>query len=670
MSAKKQKAKKAAPKNIERKINRLREDLARHNRLYYEQDQPEITDVAYDALVKELEALEAAYPELSSKDSPSQTVSGRARSDFKKITHNTKMLSLDNAFSTEDLASFEKRALRIAGADKPSWTYLVELKMDGLAVELVYKKGVLVEGSTRGDGQVGEDITENLKALKSIPNKLKKALDLEVRGEIFIELKDFQKLNEARAKNDEPPFANPRNAAAGSLRQLDVSVTASRPLKIYCYGQGQALDNPARSQNEVLQFYDKTGLPTNSRRKLCKNLKEVAAFYEKAKAAREKLPFEIDGTVVKINEFSFQEELGTTAKAPRWAIALKFESIVQRTVLKGVDFQVGRTGTITPVAILEPVQIGGVTVSSASLHNADEIERLGVKIGDEVEVTRAGDVIPKVLRVHKKLGQKKIRFPSDCPSCSQKLQREKDMAAWRCLNWSDCPAQKEGRIRHFISKDAINIDGLGPQWISIFLEKNLIKEASDLFALRKEDLTPLDRMGDKSAQNIIDAIQSSRKTSLARGLYALGIPHVGQTLSAKLATHFSSLGELMKVSAETLEETDDIGAVVAESIVKFRSKLGAEVKKLDEILSFEKKKKATKGPWSKMSFVLTGSLQSMTRSEAKEKIESKGGGVLSAVSKKTSVVIVGDEAGSKKTKAEKLGLEIWDESQFLKQLSQ
>jgi len=658
-----------APKLLKR-YRELRQEIERHNRLYYEKDQPEILDKEYDALMLELKGLEAEHPQLIEADSPTRVVGGSTRSDFKKIRHHVPMMSLDNAFSEEDLKDFETRALRNFGAKKIPWTYFVEHKMDGLALEVVYEKGELVRASTRGDGETGEDVTANVLTIKSLPKKLKHKLNLELRGEVFLEKADFESLNKTRQAQDESPFANPRNAAAGSLRQLDPSVTAKRALKIFLYGFGQKLDIVANSQMELMSFLDLHELPTNSNRLHSSSLNEVIEFYKDLTNKRTKLPFEIDGIVVKVNEFQFQEELGLTAKSPRWAIAFKFDSPIAYTTLEEVEFQVGRTGVITPVAVLTPVAIGGVKVSSASLHNEDEIKRLNVKIGDEVSLTRAGDVIPKVLsvRAHNK-NSRPINFPKVCPSCDQKLIRPEEMAAWYCPNWEGCPAQIEGRLIHFVSKDTLNMDGLGPQWIHIFLEKKLIQKPSDLFSLKKSQLMELDRMGDKLATNILAAIENSKNTSLARAIYGLGIPHVGETLARKIAEHLNSLEDLITIDLGTLKQIEDIGEVVSLSILNFVKRLKTEIKALSKILEFKRTEgPALDGPFKGLSFVLTGTLTTLTREAAKEQIEAKAGKVLSSVNKSTNILVVGADAGSKLEKAKKLGIEIWNEKTFLNRL--
>jgi DNA ligase (NAD+) len=655
--------------SVRKRMTALRAQIAKHNQLYYEKDQPAVSDAEYDLLMRELETLESEHPELLTSDSPSLRPGGKASSDFAKVRRSLPMLSLANAFQAEEVSAFHERVGKVLGSK--AWTYFVEYKLDGLAVEIVYEKGKLVQASTRGDGLIGEDITANVLSIRGLPKTLSKPLSLEVRGEIFIEKGDFIILNQSREKEGLSLFANPRNAAAGSLRQLDPQITATRPLKIFLYGMGRRLDCPAKSQSELIEFYRSLQLPVSPTQSHVQSLDEVLSFYQNAKEARPDMDFEIDGVVVKVNEYTYHQELEATSKYPRWAIAYKFENILGRSRLLGVDFQVGRTGVITPVADLEPVSIGGVVVRSATLHNEDEILRLQLQIGDQVEVTRAGDVIPKVLRVIEKAPKrlaKEIRFPEHCPSCKSELVRDPGMAAWRCPNTLLCKRQIEGGIIHFISKDALNMDGLGPQWISVFLEKDLIQTPVDLFKLKEADLLPLDRMGEKLAANIIRAIQSARKTNLSRAVYALGIPMVGETLAKKISKHLSCLADLTTLDEADLLQIPDVGETVAKSILASKPKLKKLAPALDKILQYEESAAPISDVFKGMSFVLTGSLSKFSRDEAKEKIESLGGSIGSSVSKKTSVVIVGAEPGSKFEKAQKLKIAIWTEEDFLKKL--
>jgi DNA ligase (NAD+) len=657
-----------------KRIAELRTLIQNLDRQYFEEDRPTISDAEYDALKLELKNLEHKFPEFDDSNSPTHRVGGKARSDFEKVEHSVQMLSLENAFSDEDLANFEKRtrrALGIAPEKKVPWTYLCELKMDGLAVEIVYEKGRLKKASTRGDGRVGEDITENIRVIQSIPNTLKEKVSLEVRGEIFIEIADFEQLNIDRAKAELSLFANPRNAAAGSLRQLDISVTASRPLKLFTYGMGLPFDCPATSQNELLEFYKHVGLPVNPLYRQANSLEDVRKYYAQMTERREKLPYQIDGTVVKINEFKFQDELGFTSNHPRYAVAYKFDSPIAVTTLENIDVQVGRTGTLTPVAVLEPVALGGVVISSASLHNEDEIERLGVKIGDRVEIVRSGDVIPKVIgvKINERKGKKlkSFQMPDQCPSCGTPVVKTPGFVGRRCPNVHACPAQGEERIIHFASKDALNMEGIGPQWIQQFIEKNWVKFPSDLFSITEEKLMQLERMGEVLAKKMVASIQSRRKTTLARLIFGLGIPHVGETLAQKIAKHVKTLDGFLDISEEQLLAIEDVGGTVARSIVQYRSENKSELKRLQNILELEMAREV-KGPWSNLNFVLTGTLASMPRSKAEEKIRTLGGHSHSSVTKTINILIVGADAGSKLEKAKKLGIEIWDEAEFLKRL--
>lgn len=662
-------ADKAKSKVLE-KIRQLRAEIEKHNRLYFLEDKPIISDPEYDKLVRELQRLEEAHPEFLEVDSPTQKVGAPLRDDFAKVTHSQRMLSLDNAFSKEDIEQFEKRALRFLGHEKSPWSYLCELKMDGLAIEVVYKKGKLQIASTRGDGQVGEDITSNVLTIKSLPKELKRSIDLEVRGEVFIGKDAFEAMNTARQRENEALFANPRNAAAGSLRQLDPSVTAKRPLQIYCYGIGLAEGIKSKTQAELLNELEALGLPTNPERKLCKTIQEAEEFYKSAQKEREALSYEIDGCVIKINEFKFQDQLGSTAKSPRWATAWKFDAQIAVTTLTLVEFQVGRTGVVTPVAVLEPVKVGGVTVQHASLHNMDEIERLGVELGDRVEITRAGDVIPKVLGVFEKgKSPHRIQFPKSCPSCGVSLHRDAEMAALRCFNWKDCPAQIEGRLIHFVSKDALNIEGLGPQWVHILFEKNLVKKPADFFKLTRDQLLSLDRMGEKLADKILKNIEGAKNTTLARAIYGLGIPHVGETLAEKLGKKTHRLADLLQLSREQLLEMEDFGQIVAQSVLDYAARQRREIEALDKILKTDSPaKKIKSSKWEGKSFVLTGTLAAMSRDKAKEAIEAHSGSVSGSVSKKTFAVVVGEDPGSKYEKAVQLEIPIWDEAKFLKEM--
>ncbi len=663
-------------RTIKNRIDALRKEIQHHNRLYYELNEPKVSDSFYDTLVLELKTLEARYPEFDEATSPTHRVGSKARSDFAKLRHSVPMLSLENAFSDDDVKDFEQRALRFLGNPKqqPSWTYFCEYKMDGIAVELIYREGRLLKASTRGDGETGEDITENIFTLQNLPLELKLPCDLEVRGEVFLELEDFKQLNERRAAEGEALFANPRNAAAGSLRQLDARITAQRPLKIFCYGIGQVLGAGAvKSQSELLQFFLELGLPVNRDSQATTTLADCLQFYHKAAARRSQMPYEIDGVVIKINEFPIVAELGATAHHPRSAIAYKFESPIASTRLLAIDIQVGRTGVLTPVAILEPVSIGGVTVSSASLHNEEEIRRLQIQTGDLVKIIRSGDVIPKViervLSTEDSDDKPRVAFemPVLCPSCGHRVERVDGLIGSWCPNILLCPAQVEGRLIHFASKDALNMEGVGPQWISQFFKKGWLKHPSDFFALTVEQLLTLDRMGEKLATKLVSSIQSRRSTELSRTLFGLGIAHVGEALAEKLSARLRNLSELSTLTEGKLLEIPDVGKVVAQSILEFARQESAELQRLDALLTYSHRDVSHE--WAGRSFVLTGTLSSMSRGEAESKIKNKGGLVTSSVSKKTYAVIVGSEPGSKRDKAVTLGVPLWTESDFLKALS-
>lgn len=665
--------KKALKPDLAARIRDLKAQIERHSKLYYEKDAPEISDSEYDNLVLELKKIEEEHPELITPDSPTQKVGGKARDDFAKVTHSIPMISLENAFEEQDVVDFENRAkrfLNLKDAQVP-WSYFCEYKMDGLAVELVYKNGKLALASTRGDGVVGEDITENIRMISMIPKTLKKPVSIEVRGEVFMKKKDFDRLNEERAHAGEPEFANPRNAAAGSLRQLDASVTARRPLSFFAYGLGVAGDCKARSQSEMHEVFQSWGLPVSAESRLTSNIPSVIQFYSAALARRDSLNYEIDGVVVKINEFSFQEELGTTANHPRWAIAYKFEAPKALTTLEKIEIQVGRTGILTPVAVLKPVFVGGVTVSSATLHNEEEIERLDIRVGDEVELIRSGDVIPKIVAVRKDARGKRhlpvYQMPEKCPSCGTRVVQDEEMVGRRCPNTKDCPTQIEQRLIHFASKNALNMEGIGPQWISQFYKQGFARHPSDLFSMTKDQLMQLERMGDKLAEKMLASIASRKETTLARAIYGLGIQHIGETLAEKIAKRCDNLDDLLSLSKEDLLKIEDVGEIVAHSVVSFCRENKVEIQKLSKLLKFQKRKTIS-GKWSGMNFVVTGTLSKYSRSEIHQKIEDLGGAHQSAVTKATHVLIVGEDAGSKLDKARKLGIEIWDEKRLAKEL--
>ncbi len=663
-------------KEAKKRILELRELINYHNYRYYVLDSPEISDEKYDRLFQELKELEKQFPELITPDSPTQRVGGQPLPEFKQIEHRIPMLSLDNVFNEEELRDFDARVKKMLKTDRDI-EYVCEPKLDGLAVELIYENGIFVAGATRGDGRVGEDVTANLKTIKSIPlalfsKKVKPPAILEVRGEVIINKKDFEKLNLEREKSGEPLFANPRNAAAGSLRQLDPKVTASRPLDIFLYGMGHIEGINFKSQWEFLNYLPEWGLKTNKLNRLCKSIEEVISYYREMVLKRQELPYECDGIVVKVNSLDFQKKLGELSHSPRWAVAFKFPPQQAITKIINIEAQVGRTGTLTPVAILEPVRVGGVTISRATLHNMDEIERKDVRIGDTVVVQRAGDVIPEIVQSlpDKRTGkEKKFSMPERCPSCGSKIVREEGEVAYRCINAS-CPAQIKERIKHFCIREAMDIEGLGEKFIDQLVDKGLVKDMADLYYLKPEDFFHLDRMGTKLAENLYNAIQNSKERTLDRFLFALGILHVGEHIARLLAREFNNLENLIKATKDDLLKVKEIGNEIATSITDFfRNK--DNLKLIEKLLKAGVKirpveKPKGESPIKGKTIVFTGELKSMTRDEAKRLVEELGGRAASSVSKKTDLVVAGPGAGSKLENARKLGIKIIDEEEFLK----
>jgi len=655
-------------------IQELRESINYHNYRYYVLDSPEISDQDYDRFFRALEELEKKYPHLITPDSPTQRVGAPPLESFKTVTHNLPMLSLGNAFAEEEIIEFGRRLKRFL-KDDTEITWVAEPKLDGLAVELVYLNGVFAVGSTRGDGMTGEDITQNLKTIKSVPltlitNKIKTIpTRLEVRGEVYIGITSFHELNRQKDEKDEPRFANPRNAAAGSLRQLDSSATAKRPLDIFCYGVGLVEGYSFAAQWDLLKNLPQWGFKVNPRIQLCKNIKEVIEYYRYMEKAREELDYEIDGIVIKVNEFFLQEKLGTIARSPRWALAYKFPPRQAITKIIKIKLQVGRTGAITPVAIMEPVLIAGVTVSRATLHNQDEIDKKDIRVGDTVVIQRAGDVIPEVMSVVKEKRPDKsvpFRIPPACPVCGLKVVRLKDEAVYRCLNLS-CPAQLKKTIKHSASKRAMDIDGLGDKLVDKFVDEGIIKNVADLYALKAKDLVNLERMGEKLAANIIKAIEGSKVRGLDRFIYALGIRHVGEHLAAILAEHYSSIDDLMKAREDELMQINEIGPEVARSIVSFFSQKGnceliQRLKNVGIKLSAKKKKK--EGGFQGKTIVFTGTLTQFTRYEAEKRAESLGAQISSRVNKKTDFLVVGADPGSKYDRAKDLKITRLTEDDF------
>ncbi len=661
---------------IEKKIEALREKIRHHEYLYYVLDAPEISDADFDKLMNELKRLEAEHPKLVTPDSPTQRVGGKPREGFVKAKHSSPMLSLDNAYSEEELRDWERRVHELSG--RTDLEYMCELKLDGMSLALVYSDGRLERGITRGDGSVGEDVTLNVRTVRSVPlsiskDKLKKAgipADFEVRGEMLMLLAAFRKLNEERERQGLATFANPRNFTAGTVRQLEPSITAQRRMDYFAYfllKDGQTFFD---RQSKAMDALETAGFKVNPNRKLAKNLDEVWKFIQSWEAKRESLPYEIDGIVIKVDRTSWQRELGFTGKAPRWAIAYKYAARGAVTQIENIVPNVGRTGKLTPVAWLKPVPIGGTTVSRATLHNMDEIERLGVKIGDWVEVERGGDVIPKVVKVvedkdHPR-GDKQFEMPEHCPVCGGNVVRTPGEADHRCVN-ANCPAKLQGTILHFASRHVMNIDGLGEVLVNQLTERGLVRNVADLYKLTKDDLLQLERMGEKSAENVLAEIEASKKLPLERVIYGLGIRFVGERTAQFLAEHFGSLDAIMNASAEDLEEVNEVGPRIAESIVEFfadehNRKLVSDLRKAGLTFTGQKKEKGTK--LAGKTFVLTGTLARHTRDEAKKMIEDAGGRVSGSVSKKTDYVVAGSDAGSKLDKARELGVSVIGEEEL------
>ncbi|MFZ5445707.1 MAG: NAD-dependent DNA ligase LigA [Myxococcota bacterium] len=653
------------------RLKQLRAEIAHHNYLYYTLDKPEISDASYDKLMRELVALEQAYPDLVTADSPTQRVGGAVLEKFEKVTHRQQMLSLANVFDEAEFAEFDERVRKALGVE--TVTYTCEPKMDGLAIELVYEQGRFVQGSTRGDGVIGEDVTENLKTIKNLPLQLQgdaPAL-LEVRGEVFIKKADFKRMNEKLLAKGEEAFVNPRNSAAGSLRQLDSRITASRPLSIYLYEVG-VVDGVAFADHEKkLEYLEKVGLPVNPRRSVVKGKDGVMKAYHALLGERHELPYEIDGLVVKVDSTDARARLGQVSKTPRWAVAFKFPPEEMEAQVEEIVVQVGRTGAITPVANLKPVFVGGVTVSRATLHNEQELRRKDVRAGDWVFVRRAGDVIPEIVKVitSKRTGhEKEFVFPTTCPVCGAAVKREEDGAIARCTGRS-CPAKLAGRLRHFATRTAMDIDGLGDKLCEAMIDANLVKSVAGLYALTVKQLTSLERMGEKSAQNLFDAIQKSKHTTLRRFIYALGIPEVGEATGKALAEHFRDVKKLAAASQEELQAVKDVGPEMAKSIHGWFEDPENRAM-VDALLAAGVKPEPPEAPaaggvFTGKTVVLTGTLAAMGRDQAKEEIERRGGKVSGSVSKKTDMLVAGEEAGSKLTKAKELGVKVLTEAEFL-----
>ncbi len=669
---------KAAPAAVKKEMEELREKLRHHEYRYYVLDEPEISDAAYDRLMNRLKELEGAHPELVTPDSPTVRVGGAPREGFSTVRHARPMLSLDNAFSYDALRDWDRRVREESGHEKIE--YVAEHKFDGLSVSLQYEDGVLARGVTRGDGTTGEDVTPNVKTIRSIPlrvdvailKKVKLPLNFEVRGEVMMTRKAFEALNRQQEQIGGKIFVNARNSAAGAVRVLDPAITAARRLDFFAYYLLVDGKVPFAKHSESLQALKQLHFRASDDWKLCVGIETVIAYCEEWDAKREKLPYEIDGVVIKVNSTAIQNELGYTSKAPRWAIAYKYPARQETTVVNDIIVQVGRTGTLTPVAVLEPVQVGGVTVSRSTLHNMDEIERLGLQIGDTVLIERAGEVIPHVLKVVKEGKHRKpFRMPKHCPECGSRIHKAEDEVAYRCVN-AACPAKRKESLLHFAGRHAMNIDGLGEKIVDQLVDKGLVKDVADLYSLKLEDLAALERMAEKSAQNLLDEIEASKKNSLARLIYALGIQFVGERTGQLLAEHFSSLEELAAAKEEQLLEVPEVGPKVAASIVEFFSEPANRqlIKKLHKagVHPTAEKRKVKSDKFAGKSFVFTGGLANRSREEAGEIVQQHGGKVSGSVSKKTDYVVVGTDPGSKYDKAKELGVTILTETEFEKLL--
>ncbi|MGH9874514.1 MAG: NAD-dependent DNA ligase LigA [Pyrinomonadaceae bacterium] len=674
--------------SIEQQIEKLREEIRRHEDLYYVQDNPEISDAEYDALLERLQKLEQQHPDQITPDSPTQRVGGKPAEGFSQVVHRRPMLSLDNSYNLEELRAFDLRCQRLADGKRVD--YVAELKIDGLSLSLHYEKQLLARGVTRGDGRIGEDVTLNARTIRSIPLKLRSEIanfkaqlsnpkgqsksdipDLEVRGEAFIPRKVFERINAEREEQDEPRFANPRNAAAGTIRQLDPKITASRKLEMFAYDLLAGERKPFATHWDALNWLESAGFRVNPERKLCRTIEEVIEFAGKIEARRDDLDYEIDGLVVKVNSTALQDEFGTTNKAPRWAIAYKYAARQATTRVLSIHVQVGRTGALTPVANLEPVVLAGTTVARATLHNPDEVKRLGIRIGDWVLIEKGGDVIPKVLKVieSKRTGEEKaFRMPKKCPVCGGEISKPEGEVVSRCVA-ADCPAQLMGRLLHFASRRAMRIEGLGESLVEQFVASGKVHDAGDLYGLTLDDIASLERMAKKSASNLLAQIEASKHRELANLIYALGLRHVGDRTATTLARQFGSLEALSKATVEELDDVPEIGLTVAQSVRDWFDDPGnIELCRRLEAAGVRTKMEQASEPTDETLagklFVLTGTLAEYNRDEARAAIEARGGRVTSSVSKKTDYVVAGEEAGSKLDKAKELGVNVIDEAAF------
>ncbi len=657
------------------RIARLRDVIEYHNRRYYQQDDPEISDFEYDRLLRELQELEKIYPDENLASSPTQRVGAEPLSKFASFEHASPMLSLANAFSSEEIIDFDNRIKKMAAVEDIS--YVAEPKLDGLAVNLLYDNGRFIRGATRGDGITGEDVTQNLKTIADVPLQIKKSVFqpipafAEIRGEVYMEIESLRKFNRRRLDEGGEPFANPRNAAAGSLRQLDPRITARRPLNIFFYAVGRVEGVEFKDHWEVLQTLQFWGFPVNPLIRQARDIRECIQYFESVGQQRDTLPYEIDGVVLKVNNLNLQAKLGTVSRNPRWALACKFPPMQVTTTINNIIVNVGRTGTITPVALMEPVNVGGVTVSRATLHNEDEILKKDIRIGDTVIIQRAGDVIPEVVKVvtSKRTGsEKKFRMPTKCPECNSEVIRPEGEAAYRCINLS-CPAQLKEHIRHFASRGGLDIEGLGEKISAQLFDARLVGDPADLYFLTKEKLLELDRHGEKSAQNLLTSLERSKNPPLNKFIFALGIRNVGEHIAKILAREFGSIEKLMGATVEELTSIHEIGTEIAANIVQFfhepKNKLVMEKFHRAGVMPQQAETAAKDSPLRGISFVFTGTMESMPRSQAKAIVEALGASVHSTTTRKTTYVVAGSDPGSKLDKARSLGVTILDEKEFL-----
>jgi DNA ligase (NAD+) len=653
-------------------IESLRESLRHHEHLYYVLDRPEISDAEYDRMMERLRAMEAAHPELATPDSPTQRVGGKPREGFVKVQHSTAMLSLDNVFDEGELRNFDRRVRQILGSQP--YRYVAELKLDGLSMAVHYRGGAARQAVTRGDGTVGEDVTENARTIRSLPLRVRGPLtEFEVRGEVIMNHRAFERLNAERDEQGLPRFANPRNAAAGSIRVLEPQITAARRLDYFAYFLLTNGEFHYASHWKSLEALAEMGFKVNPHRRLCAGVEEVIEFYREWEAKRDSLPYEIDGVVAKVDSIPQQKELGWTARAPRWAIAFKYAARQAETVVENIGVNVGRTGTLTPVAFLKPVEVGGVTVSRATLHNEDEIGRLGLEIGDSVLIERSGDVIPKVVRVTSPgSGRRPFRMPGICPVCGGKIVREEGEAASRCIN-TDCPARLKESVLHFAARGVMDIDGMGDALVEQLVDRGLVKSVVDIYSLTAPQLMELERMGKKSAEKLLANIGRSRQLPLARVLNALGIRFVGERTAELLAAHFGSLDKLAEADREALQAAEEVGPKVAESIYQFfreaRNRKLIEGLRAAGVQFTGRQQRRKSGVLEGLTFVLTGALPNLTREEAEARITAAGGKVTDSVSRKTSYVVAGEKPGSKLDKARALGVPVIDEAKLLELVS-